>query len=128
IGRRRCSSVRCYLLLLFFFLKVAPCDQEVTQGQDVVISAKVAGQPRPMVYWLKDRVPVKTAGRFAVRETGSASEVRIGSAQRSDAGLYVCKIVNEYGCKLAECRVEVKGESGFNPVGRNTVQYISSFF
>ncbi|XP_034402759.1 striated muscle preferentially expressed protein kinase-like [Cyclopterus lumpus] len=91
--------------------QVAPCDQEVTQGQDVVISAKVAGQPRPMVYWLKDRVPVKTAGRFAVRETGSASEVRIGSAQRSDAGLYVCKIVNEYGCKLAECRVEVKASA-----------------
>lgn len=60
---------------------------------------------------LKDRVAVKTAGRFATRQTaGGASEMRIGSAQRSDAGLYVCKIVNEYGTKQAECRVEVKGE------------------
>uniref|UniRef100_UPI0037E7BA37 striated muscle preferentially expressed protein kinase n=1 Tax=Semicossyphus pulcher TaxID=241346 RepID=UPI0037E7BA37 len=89
--------------------KVAPCDQEVTEGQDVVISAKVRGEPKPMVYWLKDRVAVKTAGRFAVREAADGTcEMRIGSAQRSDAGLYVCKIINEYGAKQAECRVEVK--------------------
>ena len=31
--------------------QVAPCDQAVTQGQDVVLSAKVSGQPKPMVYW-----------------------------------------------------------------------------
>lgn len=54
---------------------------------------------------------MKTAGRFAVRQTDDGtSEMRIGSAQRSDAGLYVCKIINEYGTKQAECRVEVKGE------------------
>ncbi|XP_056286813.1 striated muscle preferentially expressed protein kinase isoform X2 [Pseudoliparis swirei] len=90
----------------------APCDQEVTQGQDVVISAKVAGQPKPVVDWLKDKVPVKTAGRFAVRETGGgASEMRIGSARVSDSGLYICKVVNEYGCEQAECRVEVKASA-----------------
>ncbi|XP_065807862.1 striated muscle preferentially expressed protein kinase [Labrus bergylta] len=91
--------------------QVAPCDQSVTEGQDVVISARIRGQPKPMVYWLKDRVAVKTAGRFAVREPGdssSSSEMRISSAQRSDAGLYVCKIINEYGSKQAECRVDVK--------------------
>lgn len=27
------------------------CDQAVTEGQDVVISAKVSGQPTPMVHW-----------------------------------------------------------------------------
>lgn len=54
---------------------------------------------------------MKTAGRFAVRRTAaSTSEVRISSARRSDAGLYVCEIVNEHGAKQAECRVEVKGE------------------
>ncbi|KAM7365660.1 hypothetical protein PAMP_016575 [Pampus punctatissimus] len=89
--------------------QVAPCDQGVTEGQDVVISVKVRGQPKPMVYWLKDRVAVKTAGRFSVRETGDGtSEMRISSAQRSDAGLYVCKLINEYGTKQAECRVEVR--------------------
>ncbi|KAI4831787.1 hypothetical protein KUCAC02_001309 [Chaenocephalus aceratus] len=89
--------------------QVAPCDQEVTPSQDVVISAQVAGQPKPMVYWLKDGVSVKTAGRFAVRDTDDGTaEMRISSAQRSDAGQYVCKITNEYGAKQAECRLEVK--------------------
>ncbi|XP_062270568.1 striated muscle preferentially expressed protein kinase [Scomber scombrus] len=94
------------------FFQVAPCDQGVTEGQDVVISVKVRGQPKPMVYWLKDRVTVKTAGRFALRETDDGTgEMRISSAQRSDAGLYVCKIINEYGTKQVECRVEVKGRT-----------------
>ncbi|KAK5847906.1 hypothetical protein PBY51_016998 [Eleginops maclovinus] len=92
--------------------QVAPCDQEVTQGQDVVISAQVAGQPKPMVNWLKDRVSVKTAGRFAVRDTDDGTtEMRISSAQRSDAGHYVCKITNEYGVKQAQCRLEVKASA-----------------
>ncbi|XP_059183623.1 striated muscle preferentially expressed protein kinase-like [Centropristis striata] len=92
--------------------EVTPCDQAVTQGEDVVMAAKVVGQPKPMVYWLKDKVTVKTAGRFVVRETDEGgSEMRIGSAQRSDSGLYVCKIINEFGSKQAECKVEVKASA-----------------
>uniref|UniRef100_A0A3Q3XBS0 Ig-like domain-containing protein n=1 Tax=Mola mola TaxID=94237 RepID=A0A3Q3XBS0_MOLML len=91
--------------------KVAPCDQAVTEGQDVVILAQVSGQPQPVVYWSKDRIPVTTAGRFSMRQTDDGTnEMRICSAQRSDTGLYVCKIINEYGTKQAECRVDVRGE------------------
>lgn len=32
-------------------LKVVPRDQGVTEGQDVVISAKIRGQPKPVVHW-----------------------------------------------------------------------------
>ncbi|XP_068504955.1 striated muscle preferentially expressed protein kinase isoform X3 [Syngnathus scovelli] len=89
--------------------QVEPCDQVVMEGQDVVISVKVSGQPKPMVHWLKDKVPVKTAGRFSVRVTEDGSdELRIISAQRSDAGLYVCKLVSDIGTKQEECRIEVK--------------------
>uniref|UniRef100_A0A3Q3KNT2 Striated muscle preferentially expressed protein kinase n=1 Tax=Monopterus albus TaxID=43700 RepID=A0A3Q3KNT2_MONAL len=92
--------------------QVAPCDQGVTEGQDVVITAKVRGQPRPMVYWLKDKLTVKTAGRFTIQETeDGSSEIRISSVQRSDAGLYICKIINEYGTKQVECKVEVKAQT-----------------
>lgn len=59
---------------------------------------------------MKDKVTLKTAGRFAVRDTeDGSSEVRIVPAQRSDAGVYICKIINEYGTKESECRLEVKG-------------------
>lgn len=60
---------------------------------------------------LKDRVPVKTAGRFALRQTDDGTlEIRISSAQRSDAGVYVCRIINDYGTRQQECRVDVRGE------------------
>ncbi|XP_061129209.1 striated muscle preferentially expressed protein kinase-like isoform X3 [Syngnathus typhle] len=89
--------------------QVEPCDQVVMEGQDVVISVKVAGQPKPMVHWLKDKIPVKMGGRFSVRVTEDGSdELRIISAQRSDAGLYVCKLVSDSGTKQEECRIEVK--------------------
>ncbi|XP_071391591.1 striated muscle preferentially expressed protein kinase [Centroberyx affinis] len=95
--------------------QVAPCDQGVIEGQEVVISAKVRGQPKPTVYWLKDRLTVKTAGRFAVRETeDGTSEMRISPAQRSDAGLYVCRIINEHGSKQSECRLEVRAQTALS--------------
>lgn len=54
---------------------------------------------------------MRTAGRFATLQTDDgALEMRISSAQRSDAGLYVCRIVNEYGSRQAESRVDVRGE------------------
>lgn len=59
---------------------------------------------------------MKTAGRFAVRETDDdARELSISSAQRSDGGLYICKIINEIGSKQAECRVDVRGETARSP-------------
>ncbi|XP_023820642.1 striated muscle preferentially expressed protein kinase isoform X4 [Oryzias latipes] len=87
----------------------APCDQAVIEGEDVVMTARFRGQPKPMVNWLKDNVMVKTMGRFVVRETENVtSELRINAAQKSDGGLYVCKIINEYGTKQAECSLKVK--------------------
>ncbi|KAM3857113.1 striated muscle preferentially expressed protein kinase [Diretmus argenteus] len=88
--------------------QVAPCDQGVVEGQEVIISVKVRGQPKPTVCWLKDSVTLKTGNRFAVRETADGtSELRISSAQRSDAGVYVCRIVNQHGAKQSECRLKV---------------------
>ncbi|KAM4602243.1 striated muscle preferentially expressed protein kinase-like [Polymixia lowei] len=89
--------------------QVAPRDQGVVEGQEAIISMKASGQPKPAVYWSKDRVAVKTGGRFAAREMEDGTgEIRISSAQRSDAGVYVCKIINEYGTEQSECRLEVK--------------------
>ena len=60
---------------------------------------------------LKERLTLKSAGRLAVRRTGEGtSELRISAAQRSDGGLYACKIVNEFGTKQVDFKLEVKGE------------------
>ncbi|XP_048835461.1 striated muscle preferentially expressed protein kinase-like isoform X2 [Brienomyrus brachyistius] len=89
--------------------QVALTNQVVTEGQEVTMSVRIHGQPKPMIYWLRDRVTIKTGARHIVRETDSGTfEMKIISAQKSDAGVYTCKIINEYGTKQCDCKLEVK--------------------
>uniref|UniRef100_A0A8B9H4V2 Ig-like domain-containing protein n=1 Tax=Astyanax mexicanus TaxID=7994 RepID=A0A8B9H4V2_ASTMX len=87
-------------------------DQTVVEGQEVTMSVRMSGQPKPMLYWLRDRVTIKTGPRHVVQETESGTcEMIIKSAVKSDAGVYTCKIINEYGTKQCEGKLEVKGEN-----------------
>ncbi|XP_062862335.1 striated muscle preferentially expressed protein kinase isoform X3 [Trichomycterus rosablanca] len=89
--------------------QVTIADQAVTEGQEVIMSVRVSGQPKPILYWLRDRVTIKTGPRHTVRQTeDGASEMIIKSAVRSDAGVYTVKIINEYGTKQCEAKLEVK--------------------
>ncbi|XP_037831923.1 striated muscle preferentially expressed protein kinase isoform X2 [Kryptolebias marmoratus] len=88
---------------------VTMTDQAVIEGQEVTMSVRINGQPKPMLYWLRDRVTVKTGPRHIVRETTDGTfEMIIKSAVRSDSGIYTCRIINEYGTKQCEGRLEVK--------------------
>ncbi|XP_063067598.1 striated muscle preferentially expressed protein kinase-like isoform X3 [Engraulis encrasicolus] len=88
--------------------QVSPADQAVTEGQEVTMAVQVCGQPKPMVYWLRDRVAVKTDSRHVVQELPDGKfEMKIKSALKSDGGVYTCKIINEYGVKQADCKLEV---------------------
>uniref|UniRef100_A0A3P8S6J8 Ig-like domain-containing protein n=1 Tax=Amphiprion percula TaxID=161767 RepID=A0A3P8S6J8_AMPPE len=91
-----------------------PPDQAVIEGQEVTMSVRISGQPKPMLYWLRDRVTVKTGPRHVVCETEDGTFVMtIKSAVRSDSGIYTCRIINEYGTKQCEGRLEVKGMFDF---------------
>ncbi|XP_051998795.1 striated muscle preferentially expressed protein kinase-like [Xyrauchen texanus] len=84
-------------------------DQTVIEGQEVTLSVRASGQPKPMLYWLRDRVTIKTGARHIVQETEEGNfEMIIKSAQKSDTGVYTCKIINEYGTKQCDGRLEVK--------------------
>ncbi|KAF6738702.1 Striated muscle preferentially expressed protein kinase [Oryzias melastigma] len=88
---------------------VTMADQSVIEGQEVTMSVRISGQPKPMLYWLRDRVTVKTGPRHIVRETTDGTfEMTIKLATRSDTGIYTCRIINEYGTKQCEARLEVK--------------------
>uniref|UniRef100_A0A673B3P5 Ig-like domain-containing protein n=1 Tax=Sphaeramia orbicularis TaxID=375764 RepID=A0A673B3P5_9TELE len=95
---------------------VTMTDQAVIEGQEVTMFVRISGQPKPMLYWLRDRVTVKTGPRHIVGETEEGTfEMKIKSAVRSDSGIYICKIINEYGTKQCEARLEVKGMCVFPP-------------
>uniref|UniRef100_A0A3Q3EP44 Ig-like domain-containing protein n=1 Tax=Labrus bergylta TaxID=56723 RepID=A0A3Q3EP44_9LABR len=85
-------------------------DQAVIEGQEVTMSVRASGQPKPMLYWLRDRVTVKSGPRHIVREAEEGTfEMTIKSAVKSDSGIYTCKVINEYGTKQCEGKLEVKG-------------------
>nr|XP_054602442.1 striated muscle preferentially expressed protein kinase isoform X1 [Nothobranchius furzeri]XP_054602443.1 striated muscle preferentially expressed protein kinase isoform X1 [Nothobranchius furzeri] len=84
-------------------------DQAVIEGQEATMTVRISGQPKPMLYWLRDRVTVKSGPRHIVRETTDGTfEMTIKSVARSDSGIYTCRIINEYGTKQCEGRLEVK--------------------
>ncbi|XP_031730905.1 LOW QUALITY PROTEIN: striated muscle preferentially expressed protein kinase-like [Anarrhichthys ocellatus] len=88
---------------------VTMSDQAVIEGQEVTIAVRISGQPKPMLYWLRDRVTVKAGPHHDVRETEDGTfEMTVKSALRSDSGVYTCKIINEYGTKQCEAKLEVK--------------------
>lgn len=63
---------------------------------------------------LRDRVTVKTGPRHIIRETEDGTcLMTIKSAVRSDSGIYTCKIINEYGTKQCEGKLQVKGRLPF---------------
>ncbi|XP_066202476.1 striated muscle preferentially expressed protein kinase isoform X1 [Saccopteryx leptura] len=89
--------------------KVSLMDQSVREGQDVTMSIRVQGEPKPVVSWLRNRQPVRPdQRRFAEEAEGGLCRLRILAAERGDAGFYTCKAVNEYGARQCEARLEVR--------------------
>ncbi|XP_062048506.1 striated muscle preferentially expressed protein kinase isoform X6 [Lepus europaeus] len=104
---RRASDSGCKAPPTF---KVSLMDQSVREGQDVVMSIRVQGEPKPVVSWLRNRQPVRPdQRRFAEEAEGGLCRLRILAAERGDAGFYTCKAVNEYGARQCEARLEVRG-------------------
>ncbi|KFV08002.1 Striated muscle preferentially expressed protein kinase, partial [Pterocles gutturalis] len=82
--------------------QVALLDQSVLEGQDVSMSVRVRGEPKPIIYC-----------RHHVEEAEGARglfTLHILAAERTDTGFYTCKAVNEYGTKQCEAKLEVRGK------------------
>ncbi|NXJ59835.1 SPEG kinase, partial [Rostratula benghalensis] len=91
--------------------EVSLSDQSVLEGQDVSMSVRVRGEPKPIIYWLRNRQPVKYGRRHHTEEaegTRGLFTLHILAAERTDTGFYTCKAVNEYGTKQCEAKLEVR--------------------
>ncbi|XP_029873792.1 striated muscle preferentially expressed protein kinase isoform X4 [Aquila chrysaetos chrysaetos] len=91
--------------------EVSLSDQSVLEGQDVSMSVRVRGEPKPIIYWLRNRQPVKYGRRHHAEEAEGARglfTLHILAAERTDTGFYTCKAVNEYGTKQCEAKLEVR--------------------
>ncbi|XP_009994580.1 PREDICTED: striated muscle-specific serine/threonine-protein kinase-like [Chaetura pelagica] len=90
--------------------EVSLSDQSVLEGQDVSMSVRVRGEPKPIIYWLRNRQPVKYGRRHHAEAEGARGlfTLHILAAERADTGFYTCKAVNEYGTKQCEAKLEVR--------------------
>ncbi|XP_068263278.1 striated muscle preferentially expressed protein kinase isoform X3 [Nyctibius grandis] len=91
--------------------EVSLSDQSVLEGQDVSMSVRVRGEPKPIIYWLRNRQPVKYGRRHHAEEAEGARglfTLHILAAERTDTGFYTCKAINEYGTKQCEAKLEVR--------------------
>ncbi|KFQ68608.1 Striated muscle-specific serine/threonine-protein kinase, partial [Phaethon lepturus] len=93
--------------------QVALSDQSVLEGQDVSMSVRVRGEPKPIIYWVGNGQPVKYGRRHHAEEAEGARglfTLHILAVERTDTGFYTCKAVNEYGTKQCEGKLEVRGK------------------
>ncbi|XP_037999589.1 striated muscle preferentially expressed protein kinase isoform X3 [Motacilla alba alba] len=91
--------------------EVSLSDQSVLEGQDVSMSVRVRGEPKPIIYWLRNRQPVKYGRRHHAEEAEGVRglfTLHILAAEHTDTGFYTCKAVNEYGTKQCEAKLEVR--------------------
>lgn len=75
--------------------RLQPGDLVVVAGQALELDCvPPSGQPEPRVTWRKDGVTLRLAGG---RHQLTQGKLRVASARRSDAGVYVCVAANTAG-------------------------------
>ncbi|XP_072902358.1 striated muscle preferentially expressed protein kinase isoform X4 [Hemitrygon akajei] len=85
-------------------------NQTAVEGENISLTVCVQGEPKPIIYWLRNREPVKADSRHHMLEgEGGRFHLNIMAVQRSDSGMYSCKAINEYGTKQCSSKLEVKG-------------------
>ncbi|KAG7157810.1 Neuroglian-like 2 [Homarus americanus] len=85
-------------------IRVPPSDVRSVDGQQVNITCRVFGAPKPRITWMRDGLEL-TGGRFQVTPEG---DLVIQDVSFTDAGDYVCSAENKFGQQEADGSLEVK--------------------
>ena len=85
-----------------------PLSKQVVLAHSLTLECKAAGNPPPVLTWLKDGVPVKAGDNIRVEAGGKKLEIT--SALEVDRGQYVCVATSAAGEKEIKYDVEVLGK------------------
>lgn len=78
------------------------------QGESIVIRCSAEGNPRPVLEWWRNGIPLKKAPR--IRFQKNKEVLKIADSKTEDSGLYVCAASNEVGTVAAKISVSVFGK------------------
>uniref|UniRef100_A0A803K8E4 non-specific serine/threonine protein kinase n=1 Tax=Xenopus tropicalis TaxID=8364 RepID=A0A803K8E4_XENTR len=91
-------------------------------GKDSTLSCQIMGNPNPAVTWEKDKLPIKSEGRFKMIEDGNLYRLTIYDLRFEDSGQYICRAINTIGEAFAAVTIKVGDEK------EGTVAECSPFF
>lgn len=84
-----------------------PLSRQVVVAHSLTLECKAAGNPPPVLTWIKDGVPVKAGDNIRIEAGGKKLE--IASALEVDRGQYVCVATSVAGEKEIKYDVDVLG-------------------
>ncbi|GAB1285527.1 Hemicentin-1 [Apodemus speciosus] len=82
-----------------------PSNKQVVIGRSLILECKAAGNPPPILTWLKDGVPVKASDNIRIEAGGKKLEIL--SALEVDRGQYICVATSVAGEREIKYEVEV---------------------
>lgn len=83
-------------------------DTHADEGQDLIMSAPIASNPVPEIYWTKDNEPIAPSDRVMVTCDGKNVGLVIHPAEISDSGNYSCLLANPLGEDTSSCNANVR--------------------
>ncbi|XP_049515695.1 hemicentin-1-like, partial [Dermacentor silvarum] len=78
----------------------------VVKGDNLVLFCNVTGQPKPVVRWLRDGLPLEFRTGISLLQSGRS--LNLSSLELSDGGKYVCIGTNNVGSAARAFEVEVQ--------------------
>lgn len=104
IGKTSQGIVKCqYDLTLSKELSDAPAfisqprSQNVNEGQNVLFSCEISGEPSPDIEWFKNNLPISVSSNVSVSRSRNVYTLEIRNASVSDSGKYTIKAKNFRG-------------------------------
>ncbi|CAH1996819.1 unnamed protein product [Acanthoscelides obtectus] len=85
----------------------APKDTAAVDNQDVNMTCKVLGAPKPNIKWIHNGKEL-TGGRYEIKPSG---DLRINRVQFDDRGHYTCYAENKLGNVNASARLDIKAHT-----------------
>ncbi|KPP56275.1 hypothetical protein Z043_126126, partial [Scleropages formosus] len=88
---------------------VQPKSQNVNEGQNVIFTCEITGDPTPEIEWLKNNVLVCLSSKLKLSRSKNVYTLEIKEASISDSGKYTVKAKNMYGQCSATASLNVLG-------------------
>lgn len=83
-------------------------DLTVNDGENLILTAHVVGDPDPQIQWIKNKNPLSSSEVVDLKYKNGIAKLTINEVYPEDEGEYICKATNVKGTVETKCRLTVK--------------------